>query len=352
MMMSPAAPNAAKRWLAIIPALLLAGVLVVVALKATSSSSPTGAAAPTPQSQAAAASKDAADRAAAAKKAMDAAAAQVDAGEIETALVILEGALVELPHDQQLRLMYAETLAMSGDFASAYEQADQAIPLGPDHPEYRHAAAMYANKAGLPEQAEAQWLMAQKLDPNNPKYPLDLGLVQYKLSNLPEAKKNLLVATRLAPDAAEAWAVLAQIALDEDHPSVGLQHIARARSLKPDMWQLRLTESRLLRRENRPDDAAQTMLDIDESILLMNNPALEEATASLGMQNDFARAASLYTKAAAQRPRDAELAYWCAYWLDRAGDAKRAFDYARRAELGGHPLAGPLRERLAQVAPE
>lgn len=347
MMMSPP-PNTARRWLAIIPALALAAGLVVVALQATRSATPGTA----PASNAQAHSTSAADRAAAAKKAMDAAAAQIDAGEIETALVILEGALVELPRDQQLRLMYAEALAMSGDFASAYEQADQAISLGADHPEYRHATAMYANRAGLPEQAEAQWLMAQKLDATNPKYPLSLGLIQYKLLNLAEAKKNLLVATRLAPDAAEAWAVLAQIALDEDHPSVGLQHIARARSLEPEMWQLRLTESRLLRRENRPSEAAQVMLDIDESILLMNNIALEEAAASLGMLNDHARAAALYTQAAAQRPRDNELAYWAAFWLDRAGDQKRAFDYARRAELAGHPLAGSLRERLAEATPE
>ncbi len=351
MMMSPPPVSSTRRWLAVIPALLLAGGLVAAALWATRSS-PTGTSASPTQGQSAAASGDSAIRAAAATKAMDAASQYLRQGDIDTAIVILEGALLELPRDQQLRLLYAEALALQGDFASAYEQADRAIPLGPDHPEYRHAAAMYANKAGMPEHAETQWLMAQKLDASNPRFPLSLGLVQYKLGNLIAAKKNLLVASRLAPESPEAWAVLAQISLDDGHPSVGLQHIARARSLAPEMWQLRLTEARLLRREGRPHDGAQTMLEIDDSILLANDVALEEAAACLGMIDEFNRAASLYTNAAMQRPSDREVAYWAAYWLDRAGDSKLALDFATRAERNGHPLAASLRQRLAEAVPE
>ncbi len=260
---------------------------------------------------------------------------------------ILEQAIYRLPTEQTLRLLLAEAKMRLGDPAGAYEQTDAAIAIGPDHPEYRHAAGMYADEAGLLEQAVVHYGKAQQLDPSNPKYALFLAVAQQKLGRTADAKKNLLVATAIDPSIADAWGLLAEIALQENRTSVGLQHVRRARDLEPASAAWRVIEARLHRRNNDPQRAADVLFGISEFQRSRDPVILEELATCLGQLGDPGRAAMLYVNACSGAPDDSDLHFRAALWLERSGQTERALTYAAEAARRGHAQAAALVDRLA-----
>lgn len=263
-----------------------------------------------------------------------------------SAVAILREAVEKWPQDQAVRLLYGEALLSTGQGQAAYDQYDAAIQIGPDNPEFRHVAATIASGIGRLIEAEMHYLAAQRMDPKNPKYALYLAQVQRKQGMNDEARANLMLAANLDPSLAIAWASLAGLALDENRASVALNYIRRARELEPERLDWRVIEARALMRESRPEAAAELLLAVREEERLASPAAVRELAAALAMLGRTSEAASMYVKAVAANPDDAELAYQAALSLERDGQKGRAATFASHAAAKGFQPAQALADRL------
>jgi len=277
--------------------------------------------------------------------ALDAARKSLLAGEPAAAKALLTKLVERYPRDQDARTLYAESLLELGEPERALDQYEQAIAIGPDFPELRFAAGSAANIAGHPQTAEIHYHRAQALDPSNSQYPLYLGTVQRNLGRTVEAQASLLRAVKLSPDLANAWGQLADIALQENKLSLASQHVGRARDLEPGSEHWRLIEARILRRQNKPENAARLLMAIDSDRRLSNPMILREIALCFGMLSRPDDAAELFADAVELRPDDPALLYEAALWHDRAQRPDRAFGFARRAAELGSDEAQTLLER-------
>lgn len=267
---------------------------------------------------------------------LDSARSYLRKQEIGKAEAILRQAVSQYPGEQSLHLLYGETLLLLGRDEDAYQHYAQAVIIGPDHPEYRFAAGTVANKLGLTTEAEKHYILAQQLDPSNPKYPLYLGQIQRKLGKVSDARKSLTDAVRLDDSLSMGWASLASIAMEDGSLKAARDYIGRARRLDSSSNLYRLIEARILRRDNRADQAAELLMAIPESDRLSDPVLLSELAMCFGLMNRPAEAAAMYVEAANRNPQDAELAYQAALWLQRTGNAERATTYAEAAAARGH----------------
>ena len=274
----------------------------------------------------------------------------IEAGEFAQARVVLDAALAKQPSNDRLLRLNAELCFHEGDAGAAYDAMDRAIAVGDDLPEYRFAAAVYAMQIELYEHAETHLLKAQNDAPGNPKYAIYLAVLQHQyLDDSLEAKKNLLLATQADDALHQAWALLAEIALAENRPAVGLQHIERARRVAPGVSAYRVTHARLLRRNNMADEAVALMLTMPEFELLSDAAILAEAATCLGMAGRPGEAADLYLRSLTYHAGEAGVVYEAALWLQRAGRPAEALPLAERAEAGGWDQASALVDSLRSV---
>lgn len=316
-------------------------VLAVVALLAHSFWSGPGA-----PGSAGAAARSTADPAAVAEI-MDRARQRLKQNEPGAAESILRAGLDADPGNQDMRMLYGETLLTLGKAREAYRQYEQAIAIGPDNAELRFAAGTVASVAGMLDRAEENYARAQQLAPNNPKHPLYLGQVLRKLGRIDEAKAAILTAAKLDPNMAYAWGTLAGIALDENKLSIAETYIRKARDADPKMGAWRLLEAKVLRRQGKPEDAVRLLMALDESDRLTDPNVLEELGLSLGLMKRPADAAALYADAVERNPKDKELLYQTALWYQRAGMEDAAKVYAKRAADLGQPDAKKLADGMA-----
>lgn len=282
----------------------------------------------------------------------DAARAHLAGAEPAKAAELLRALLAADPEDADAHALLAETLLLLDQPRAAYDHYLAAIAVGPAHAELHFAAGALANTIAMPDRALEHYHAAQQADPTNPKHPLYLAQVQRKLGLTDEAKASLIRAARLDPSLAIAWGVLADIALEENNLSVASTHIARAREAEPDGAAWRIIEARILRRQNRPEDAARLLAAMGDEALADSPAALEELATSYAMLGLTEQAASVYVRASAARPRSAELAYSAAVWLERAGRPDDAETFARAADRMGHPPAADLIVRLRSRQPD
>jgi tetratricopeptide (TPR) repeat protein len=188
--------------------------------------------------------------------------------------------------------------------------------------------------------------MAQAADKTTPTYPLYLALIQVKLEQIPEAKKNLLLAATLDPDQAVAWGTLADLWLRESSVDLCLQHIARARELQPEYTPWRLIEARALKRKGDARAALELLVPLDPSERRQEH-VLRLIGECYGMLKRPADAAAAYADAATADPTNGGLAYETALWFERAGDTTHALEWADRARMLGHAEAAELVTKLS-----
>ncbi len=281
------------------------------------------------------------------RAAIEASRVYLDQEKPGSAETVLKAAIARFPREQELYFLMGEALLQQDRGEEAYNAYDQGILIGPDHAEYRHVAGTIAAQLGLLDDAELHYRQAQQLAPSNPKYPLYLAQVVRKAGDTDEAKKQLMIATRIAPDLAQAWGSLAAIALEENKLSIALTHIARAREIEPDNLAWRVMEAQALRRNNQPREAAALLTAISEEERRENPGLLQELAACYGLLGRPADAAEAYIAAVgADDSQNPELAYQAAVWLERADDSERAVLFARLAAQQGHEGAIALVEQL------
>lgn len=261
-----------------------------------------------------------------------------DEGQPSAAETVLSNAVRQFPMDQDLRLAFADLLMTQRRWGEAYDQHLAAIEIGPVPAPVEFAAGSLASMTERPALAAAHYSNAMRLDAGNADYPMYLASVQMKQNQLAEAKASLAIAARIAPDRAQVYGMLAQIALTENRLAIAGQQVERARQLQPAEPAWVLMEARIRKREGDTERALdllhtlpQRELDRKDTLAL-----LAECYGFLGRPGD---AASRYLDAAERQPRNADLAFETAQWLERAGDREQAVRWARRAADLGHPRA-------------
>lgn len=327
---------------------LLAGVLALVGLAIVSAGAwfvlgPGAGGAP---EQAAATSPDKATPAHAIESALSAARSYRGSEEFAKAEAVLRAAVEEHIEDQALRLAYAEVLLDLKRPIEAYEQYEAALAIGPRTPEVEFLAGTLASAIGRDDRALEHFSMARAAKPGSAEVALYLGVTQHRAGLIEDAKVSLLAAIKLDESNAVAPAVLAQIALDENQTELALRYIRRSRELDPEQLAHRILEARILRRQNKPEEALTLMLALPKEQL--HEPAVLELCAGcMGLLSRPGEAAALYDEALKVRPTDAELAFQAAQWHERAGDAVLALERAKTAQMLGHELAGKMAQRLS-----
>lgn len=277
---------------------------------------------------------------------LNAARTYMDQDKAGSAEVILSAAVERFPRSQPLRLLLGECLLQLERMPESYEQYEQAIFLGPDHAEYRHAAGTIASKIGRLEDAELHYMRAQSLSPSNPKFPLYLAQVQRKQGKNDAARASLVLATQLDPTLAIGWSSLAAIALDENRLEMAQHYIGKARAIEPEHVDWKVIEARVLRRVGDPSASLAVLETIGLDETAAREAVLLERTLALGMLGRTTEAANLYIEAVSRSPKNAELCYQAALWLERDKQPARAATYARHAVALGHQHAGELAARL------
>lgn len=260
-------------------------------------------------------------------------------GSWEQALMIVRRATERYPREAVLHALYAEALLGTGDAEGALAKFVHASELGPDRAGWRDFAGTIAASLQRWEESATHFGMAQRLDPSNAKYPLLRAQAQRAMGDVDAARVSLTVATRLDPGIAEGWATLADIALNENRPTIALQHIEKARRIDPESPVYRIIEARALRREGRAEEAANTLYAIPEQTRLTSAPILAELAMCLGMLGEREAVAAMYVRAAEASPADPEIAFEAAQWLERVGRVDEAAAYGRRAAYMGHENA-------------
>lgn len=290
---------------------------------------------------------------------------------------LLLAGLERFPREQELWLLYAEVLMDLNQFEKALAAFETAIDIGPDHPEYRNAAGTLASQLGDKRTAELHWTAGQRQDPKDPRFPFFLAQNQRAEGRIDEARANLVMATRLNPDLAEAWGTLAAIALDEGNYGPALQHLEKAKTLEPERSLWRLLEARVLRRQGEVRRSLRVLTAIPEEYRLTDPMILREMGLCYGLQREPMEAAETYLDALAYitlRDDEAELLhneagevvhdprmpareraalhFEAAQWLERAGDLARAAIQAELASQLGSADGGRMVERLKEMGIE
>ena len=196
------------------------------------------------------------------------------------------------------------------------------------------------------DRAEEHFAAAQATDPTDARYPLYLAQVQIGQGRSDEAKKNLLLATRLDDSLAIAWGTLAQLSLRDNEPNVALQLVGRARALEPAVSIWRMIEARACNRSGKPAQALSVLHGIPtpERQQLDVLKIVGESHGLLGAPGEAARE---FEAAAAARPDDGPLLLETAVWCERIGETAKALGYAQRAEALGAEGAAKMAARLS-----
>ena len=269
-------------------------------------------------------------------------------GAFNKAESLLREAITRHVAEQRLYVEYAEVLVATRREQEAYEQYEKALAAAEGTHAIHLAAGSVASMIGRLDRAAEHFEAAQQADKTDWRAPLFLAQVQMKRSQNAEAAKNLMLAVNLKPDAAIAWGSLAELELRDNKLSLASQHIAKARELEPASTVWRVLEARILKRDNRPEEALALLAGLDAAQRLEPGvlPTMAECLGMLSRPGDAAR---LYAEASQTQPLRGDLAMQAAQWHERAGERAAALAFAKRAAEAGEEHAAELVAKLEKA---
>jgi len=261
------------------------------------------------------------------------------------ATTVLEHAVSQYSGDQEIRFALGDLYMLQNLHAQAYDQFVAGIEIGPSNSEAEFTAGTLANMLDRFELAESHYSASMRFDSNNPDTPIYLAAIQMKMNRLADAKINLALAGRIAPDRARIYAMRSEIAMRENKTTIALEQIRKARAIEPRVLGWLLQEARVLKRNGNPQEAINLLaalptdsLDDPDSVYI-----LAECYGMVGRPGD---AASRLMDLAAKHPNDSKLAFEVAKWIERAGDRDSAVEWAHKAQLLGNEQASQWIESL------
>ncbi|MEO1007795.1 MAG: tetratricopeptide repeat protein [Planctomycetota bacterium] len=267
-------------------------------------------------------------------------------GTPEQAVPLLEQLVDVVPTDRDSRVALGQAYLAAGRDDQAYQQFAQTLRDGPPDAQLQFAAGTLASKLGQPRVAIGHLRTAHDADPSNPDYALFLGQAELKEGRLDQARAALVRSTHARPEDARAWGMLAEIALRENRPEMALQHVGRARHHDPENDAWKIIQARSLKRRGEAAQATAVLGTLSDQAKL-SKPVVRLAGECFGMLKRPDQAAALYRLASDAKPKDGELAFEAAVWLDKADQRPIALTYAKRAFEADHPSAEALVEKLS-----
>lgn len=278
---------------------------------------------------------------------LDAAAEYAAAEQWGRAAAVLREAVRTHPEEPELRMMYGNVLRVRDQLDDAYEQYAQAARLSGDH-EHAFMAGLAANMTGQTERALEHFQTARADQPSSARYAFHVGLMEHRLGERSAARASFSIARELEPEMAEAWGMLAQLALDEGSPKMALHYIERARKLQPDADGWRIVEARGYAAERDYDRALRLIDTVDRNTILADRGLLSRVKGWAAAAGEAGFAADLFAEASDHDPEDGDLALEAADLLERVGETDRAKRYAERAVARGIAEAERMLDRLRE----
>jgi predicted Zn-dependent protease len=278
-----------------------------------------------------------------------AALGKAQSGEFGHAETLIENAIREYPKSQELYLALAQ-LKAGRDPEGSYKVFAAAVAIGPATGPIQYGAGSAALGAGLLDRAGEHFAAAIGAEPRVAEFHVGLAEVFNRQGKIEDALAELTKASNLAPDKPGVWAVMADLSLKQNRPTVAIQYIKRARDLEPKRSAWRLVEARALNRMGKPQEAVDLLGALDEGERVQI-PVVRLAAESFGLLNRPVDAAAWWIRAADAVPTRADVAYDAALSARKAGNLAEAKRLAERASVLGHADAKALTRELA-AAPD
>ncbi len=265
------------------------------------------------------------------------------------ATTVLENAVTQYGGDQELRFALGDLYMLQKRHSDAYAQYIAGIEIGPSSSGAEFTAGTLANMLDRSELAELHYMKSMQMDPKNPDTPVFLAAIQLKMNRLDEAKVNLALAGRLAPDRARIFAMRSEIGMRENKLNIALEQIQKARAIEPNAMPWILQEARVHKRNAEPEKAINLLTAIPDGGTI--DPEVAYVLADcFGMIGKPDEAASRLMDLAAIRDQDPKLAFQVALWLERAGERDAAIEWGNKAHSLGNPQASGWIESLPATA--
>jgi len=211
----------------------------------------------------------------------------------------------------------------------AYEQFKISLELDPAQADVHLLAGTLCMQLKRPDAAERHYRQAVGLDPANVQLRLHLAQCYIEQQRFDDARRDLL--RLLAADSSlhSAAGMLADMAMMQDKRTLAMNYINRAIENTPISQRDRRViyirrKARILRRQNRPDEALQTLEGKLSALERRDPEVVEEMALCWSAQGQFEPAAMLFEAALEEAPTDWRLAAGAARWWIKAGQIAKA----------------------------
>lgn len=156
--------------------------------------------------------------------------AQLEAGQLSSAVTNLQSALAKRPNDPDLLYYFGRASGLLSK-----QSIDTLIASYPDSARARQAMAENYYVLRQMPQAEKEFQEAIKLRPDIPKLHLELGLVYQGASQWPKAEEAFRAETKIQPGNAEAAYRLGNALLQQGKVKEARTELKRSDALEPEM---------------------------------------------------------------------------------------------------------------------
>lgn len=257
---------------------------------------------------------------------LDAVAVYISTDRLGEAGEIIDALAEEYPQQPEVMHQLVEVKLLRHHTREAYEAAKKLTSLTPNDAEAHFNAGMIADDLDELDAAISHFRAASSVDTGNPKHPLYTAQIYIKKHDYRNAQIYLLQAVHLDESQHIAWGTLAEVELLQNQVELASQHIAKARQLGPDVFKWRLVEARILRRQNKPEDALLKLNALDETLRL-HKETVKESALCWALMGQPDKAAELHILRLEREPDAWDAAIAAADYLLKAEQPDEARDY-------------------------
>lgn len=263
---------------------------------------------------------------------LDAVATYISTDRLGEAGEIMDALVAKYPNQPEVLHQQVEVDLLRHNIREAYEAAKKLTVLTPKDAEAHFNAGIIADDLDELDAAISHFRAASGVDTSNPKHPLYTAQIFIKKHDYRNAQIYLLQAVHLDESQHIAWGTLAEVELLQNQVELAAQHIAEARRLGPEVFKWRLVEARILRRQNKPEDALLKLNALDASLRL-HKETVKEASLCWSLLGEPMKAAELHIQRLEREPDAWDAALAAAdflYKADAIDEARRYYGIAKR----------------------
>lgn len=241
----------------------------------------------------------------------------------------------------------------------AYDELQKSLKLDANQPMVHHLAGTILYEMRNYDSAEANYLTAVQLAPNDPLHLVYLAQVYIRTNRFTEALTRLLEALQLDDQFHEAYATMSDLYMKQNEPELALQQIDKAIKFtsldKRDVIVPYYLKRASIHR--RLGDPTAAMNELENNLLeheQFQPRAAEEIAITWGMLREFTKAAEFYERAIAANPTEWRFYQGAADYYIKAGNVLKAKTYMRglRSIDPNQPSIKDLQQRIAKLEAE